>query len=302
MRILELFDDFHVPYVTEGHKHCRPGWVNVECPFCTGNPGYHLGFNLDSNYFHCWRCGGKNAEKVLSSLLNMKEYQVKEVITKYGGISKQRPTKEPVVKIKLKKLKYPVPTTPLQRQHELYLIKRKFDPEYLQQEWGLLGTGPISMLDSINYGHRVLAPVTWNNEVVTFQCRDITNRHPLKYMACPKERETIHHKHILYGKQSEWKSTGICVEGITDVWRLGVLSFAVFGIEFKMEQVREIAHHFRRVAVMFDGGEEQARTQAMKMVGKLKQFNVEAFRVDITGDPADMIQSEADYLVKQIIS
>lgn len=46
MDIVRLYHDYGVDHRTEGHKHCRPGWVNTECPFCEGNKGFHLGWNI----------------------------------------------------------------------------------------------------------------------------------------------------------------------------------------------------------------------------------------------------------------
>ena len=57
MKLIQLYQDYNVPFQTEGHKHCRDGWVNTECPFCTGNPGLHLGATLDGKIFTCWRDG-----------------------------------------------------------------------------------------------------------------------------------------------------------------------------------------------------------------------------------------------------
>jgi hypothetical protein len=109
------------------------------------------------------------------------------------------------------------------------------------------------------------------------------------------------HKHILYGKQPYFQETGICTEGITDVWRFGRAAFATFGIKYTTTQVRTIAKTFRRVAVVYDGNESTARTQANRLIAELQFRGVEAFRVDITGDPGSMKQSEADYLVKQLL-
>jgi len=60
-------------------------------------------------------------------------------------------------------------------------------------------------------------------------------------------------------------------------------------------------HAFSRVAVCFDGGEVQAKEQANKLVADLKFRGVDAWRVDIEGDPGDMAQEEANYLVKQLM-
>ena len=69
MDIIRLYRDYGIDHKAEGHKHTRPGWVNTECPFCTGNPGMHLGWNLKEEYFFCWRCGWHAPITTLSELL-----------------------------------------------------------------------------------------------------------------------------------------------------------------------------------------------------------------------------------------
>lgn len=297
MKILELYQDFNVQYQTEGHKHCRPGWINTACPFCSGNPGLHLGVALDGSHAYCWRCGWHPIQKAVAGLLKVPEYKAKQIIREYHGVID---TPEPIIKPRIKAHKLPSGIIPLQLQHTQYLIKRGFDPIYLEKEWNLMGTGPVSLLDGISYSHRIFAPVLWEGNQVTFQCRDITNRHPLKYMACPKVREIMHHKHILYGKQSEWKDTGICVEGITDVWKLGPLAFATFGIEYTLSQIRIMSQSFKRIAVVFDD-EIQAQNQADKLVGELCFRGVDAFKITIEGDPGSMPDDDIKHLINNVL-
>lgn len=297
MDIISLYQDFNVDYVTEGHKHCREGWVNVECPFCTGNPGYHLGYNLNENYFHCWRCGGHFITTTLSHLLKKPEKDVRKLINQYGII---HTTKIVKVEIRKKSFKYPSGTGLLSNAHIRYLQSRNFDPDQIINLWQLKATGPVSKLDNIDYKHRIVIPFIWNNQQVSFDSRDITGKDPGRYKACPKDRELIPHKSILYGKQEKWKEKGILVEGPTDVWRMGTSSCAVSGIKYTNHQIREISKQFRRVAVCFDD-DPQAKLQAAKIVAELKFRGVDAFRVDIEGDPGGMKQEDADYLVKQLI-
>ena len=66
MNIEQLYRDFGIPYATEGHKHTRDGWINIACPFCTGNAGLHLGFHLEDEYYVCWRCGGHSITDTLT--------------------------------------------------------------------------------------------------------------------------------------------------------------------------------------------------------------------------------------------
>lgn len=299
MDIVSLYRDYNIYHATEGHKHCRPGWVNVECPFCTGNPGLHLGATLDGSHFYCWRCGWHPAGLSLSKLLHIPLITVNVVIKQYGGVSVVD-TVAPI--IGEKEHKYPTGVADLQKSHIKYLEKRNFDPDKLVKLWKLQGTGPVAKLDGIDYSRRIMIPIHWEGQQVTFQARDITGKKELglKYLACPKQREAIHHKHMLYGKQEYWGWTGICTEGVTDVWRFGPYSVCTFGIEYKIQQVRMLASNFKRIAVAFDD-DPQAIRQAEKLVAELQFRGVDAFRVHIVGDPGAMPQSEADYLVKQII-
>ena len=84
------------------------------------------------------------------------------------------------------------------------------------------------------------------------------------------------------------------------MWRLGVNSFAVSGIEYTHEQVRVMAQTFKRVAVIFDD-EIQAQKQAKKLVADLKFRGIDSWNVKIKGDPGSMKQKDADELVKSIL-
>jgi hypothetical protein len=297
MKSIELFQYLNIPFVTEGHKHCRPGWVNMECPRCSGNPGMHLGWNIEDEFFRCWRCGWHPVLETLHALSGLPITKIREAIRMFGGRTRQR--KVTTETVKMKAFRFPTNTNRLSIPHKNYLIKRGFDPDYLEQEWGLRSTGPLSELDDIEYHNRILIPIYWNQQLASFQCRTTINKDP-KYKTCSKDRELVHHKHILYGKQSEWKGTGICVEGVTDVWRFGSRAFATFGIEYKQQQVKEIVKNFMRVAVCFDD-DPQAVRQANKLVSELRTRGISSWRVPIVGDPGDMNQIDADNLIKEIL-
>ena len=299
MRILELYNDYRVNFVTEGHKHCREGWVNTACPFCTGNAGYHLGYNTYDNYFHCWRCGGKQASKAISKILSIPESKARNLIRQYGGIAK-RNKEAPKVTVNLKPFKYPSGELKLLPPHIKYLENRNYDVDKLVHDWNITGTGPLSFLDDINYSRRILAPIEWDGKTVSFQTRDVTGKHSMKYMACPQAREEVEHQTILYGNPLKWQKRGICVEGITDVWRLGPLSFAVFGIDYTLDQVRQIKKFFDEVIVLFDP-DPQAQVQADKIVAQLRFKGVDAHKEFIPTDPGALSQNDANHLIKSLL-
>ena len=300
MKMSELLNALNIPFQSEGHKHCNPDWINMPCCFCEGNEGLHLGWNIEKEFFRCWRCGFHPTIETLCKLSNLSYQQIRELVRNYGGKTKALREKIQVPE-RIKSFKFPSSSAPLTERHKKYLEGRRFDPAKLEKEWGLLGTGPVSLLDQKEYKFRIIAPILWADKIVSFQSRDITNLAEQRYKTCPKDRELIHHKHILYGKQHSWKHTGICVEGITDVWRLGKFSFAIFGIGYKLQQIKEMVKHFTRIAIVFDS-DPQAILQANKLVAELKMFGREAWRVDIDGDPGEMKQDDAKHLVRELLT
>ena len=300
MDIIQLYKDFGVPYATEGHRHCREGWVNTPCPFCTGNPGYHLGYDTHGNYFVCWRCGWKATVKAISTLIRVSLPEAKEICRKYGG--KSRSVSIEHVQMNKKPFMLPSRTMPMTDKHKRYLAKRQFDPDYVEKVWRVQGTGPVSRLDTISFSHRLVIPIHWENKLVSFQTRDITGKHFLRYISCPEQREILRHKHIFYQAipSKEMSRTCICVEGVTDAWRFGTDAIATFGIKYTKYQVREISKRFDRVFVVFDD-DPQAIVQADKLAAELIFRGVDAYNIKIKGDPGSMKQADADALKKELL-
>lgn len=300
-----LLRDFNVPFTTAGeHPHSTEGWANVHCPFCYGSREYHMGINLEHGACHCWRCGPHSTVETISKLLNMIPLNARNTLNEYkttGAIITRKNTVEP--KVSIHPFKFPKPYGQLQPSHKKYLAARNFDPDQLEREFSLVGTGPVSFLDGIPYNNRIIIPILWNDEIVSFQARDITDKSDRKYLACPMKREVIHHKNIIYGKQESWWkfNTIIITEGVTDVWRLGPAAVATFGIEFKMEQVLQLIKAGKRFHIIFDD-EPQAQSQARKLAVKLKTLGKQAEVFQLEGDPGSMEQRDADHLVKELTS
>lgn len=303
MDILSLLNDFGINYQTEGHKHCRPGWVNIPCIFCSGNPGLHLGFTMDGKRAYCWRCGGKNIVFVISRLLNIDFYQTVEIMKYYKGTftkTKKYRTDESENK---KEFQFPNDLSALKTTHKNYLKKRGFDPNFIEKEWDLKSAGPISLLDQRDYRFRIIIPIYWESGIVSFQGRDVTNQSDTKYKACPKDREIIHHKHIVYAHpEIEWHRPIIIVEGVMDVWKLGRQAVATFGIDFLPKQVRLLIKKKKggednRITVVYDN-QKQAIKRANDLVSELRFRGMMADNYILTeyDDPGEMPQIEADKL------
>lgn len=306
MSIVNMYQQFGVETADVGHKKYRPGWINIDCPFCSNGSGkFHLGFNLNGNYFYCWQCGSHRIEAVLTKLFKASDTHVEELISTYRLKQRSRATDAAnaaaVIKIGRKRFKLPSETGELRQPHIKYLVRRGFDPVYLSEVWGVMGTSPFSTLDKISYKYRILLPILWNGKPASFQARDYTNKQTLKYLACPMEREVAHHKHILYGHPSLWKARkGILVEGAFDVWRFKEKACGTMGIGYTPEQVRLLGSMFTKLVIMFDP-EPVAQQRAKKLQAELSFRGVKTIVYgDLPTDPGALTQSDADAIVKEL--
>jgi hypothetical protein len=284
LNIVKFYQDHYVRYVTEGSKHSRPGWVQTACPHCSGHSGEHLGFNIQFSYFNCWRCGPHPVYETLAKLTGLSVPAIKKELQGYRVRGDHQVAHR--ILVRRQQFKLPSDTRPLRSAHKKYLAKRNYDANKLQSIWGeMYGTGTCSPLDGIDYKYRLLIPITLDERVVSFQARDITGKSFRRYMACPKSRELLDHKHTLYGLdqcgENKWV---MLVEGITDAWRMGPGAAATFGIEFTKHQVCRIVDKFEKAFVVYDD-DPQAVKQARKLQSALEGYNVPTEVLKAAGDP-----------------
>jgi len=308
MGILDFFNDYGIGTSPDNHKHHREGWINIECPFCTGTSGYHLGFNLSDHYFYCWRCGAHSVADTVMKLLGIKYYQASQIIIKYrlsaNGKKQISRNTNSSIKIKRKAFKFPTGVTKMEKVHHEYLRKRGFDSSYLEKKYGLMGTSWYSVLDGIPYGFRILIPIYWGGQIVSFQCRDYTGKQEKKYMACPQDRERIPHKNILYEGPTEpitsRRKLGICVEGAFDVWKIGEPAFASLGTGYTRQQIRLIAGLYESIVIIFDP-EKIAQQRAKELAAELRFHGVNTTVYNqLSTDPGDMTLDQVKKLKDEI--
>lgn len=293
---LKFYRDFRIIYSDSGNKHNRPGWIQIHCPFCPGIKNFHLGYHINSGAYNCFRCGPKGQISVLKKLLSCtgtKAFQIQQEYMIEGSIhyNSTKTDKKNALQCVL-----PAGCIPLQPQHINYLKKRDFVAEDLALQWGLVGTGPVGP-----YKHRIIAPIYFNNILVSYQGRDITGKTDLRYKACPQDQEVIDHQNIVYGLDNVRGDSCVIVEGITDVWRLGYNAVCCFGTAFTTAQVNLIAERMETVYVLFDSDDPNAIKQSDKLAILLnaRGLEIEILSLDY-GDPAEMDQDDADNLMLEL--
>lgn len=305
MKFQQLCLDHGIDWAPDGHRHYRPGWINVPCPFCTGSKNYHLGWSIAEEYFFCWRCGWHPVDQTTVALTDL---PFPEVLSRYEGRERgARRSSSPLPGARNAadaqvQLKLPSDCGPLRRDHARYLRGRGLDPEEIERVWEIRSTGPRSVASLADYSNRILIPIYWEGRMVSYQCRATSPRAEVKYKACPQSEELIQHKTLLYRHPQAVGTTGICVEGVIDVWKLGPAAFATFGIGYAPPQVKAIAELYQRVAIVFDP-EPVAQKQAKKLARDLLMHGTDVRIVPPPAgkDPGDLSIQEASKLVKDSI-
>lgn len=296
MEAIFLSNGIHVADSTE--KHYRRGWVNTPCPFCVGSSGNHLGWSINQQYFICWRCGWHPLDKVLSTLVRNTD-SISDILSDYKT-SSIRIKKEDRVATATKCV---LPSNiPLSKAARKYLRARKFNPTRLSALWELRSTNNLVCLPSMK--NRIVAPIYYKGRLVTYQTRDVTNKAKLRYITAAKDKEVVHHKHLVYGIDQVPTDSVVIVEGITDVWRLGFGAVCTFGIKYTPYQLLVLSK-FKNRFVLYDTTDPQARKQGRKLAEELSSFNGNTEYIELTGkysrcDPAELPSTYASDLMNEL--
>jgi DNA primase len=292
---IKFLETYNIPHNTSG-KNVGKDFVGVKCPFCD-DPSTHGGFNLSKSYYTCLKCGYHNLTKAVKVLVGVNYQQAKQIINEFksrGAESIYHPNELPATE-PTNVCSLPAFAAPLESFHKTYLKKRNFNPDKLIKEWRLIGTGFNG-----DYAMRIIAPIYFNNQLVSYQGRDITNESELRYKACAKKDEVIHHKNILYGIDKVKSDKCIVVEGITDVWRLGPGAVATFGTGFTNEQVLLLAERFEKVWFLFDIN-FKAIQASFKIERMLNGLGIKSDIIPLpTGieDPAELTDEQAKRIME----
>ncbi len=285
----KLLGDFKIPFTPS-----ERGWVNLQCPMCD-DEGEHGGFSPEGYYF-CFKCGWHPVLTVLSNLLPFAKEEIKKAIRPYY-LKQERILLKRQATPTAGVCRLPIGCIPFQDAHRKYLLSRNFNPDELEQTWGLKGTRHLG-----EYKFRIIAPIYFNGELVSYQGRDITGQASLRYKTCHKKDEVIHHKDIFYGLDYASTDKVIVCEGITDVWRFGAGAIATFGISVTPNQLLFLAKSpYEKIYVMFDT-EPQAVREAEKLVRNLTGLGKEAELIKLDkGDPAGLSTSEAAEIKQDLL-
>jgi len=287
MRIEEVLNELRVHFLREGgHHHSRPGWLQLDCPFCgsIGSGKFHFGINLKGMYGNCWKCGGHSLYSLLVEL-GLDRPKVREIT---GSLTTGLPFKSERTRSRLVE---PGRLGRLLPAHREYLRSRGFkNIAELEKLWEIKG---ISLHPSLAW--RIYIPIVKNRQRVSWTTRAIGDVFQ-RYRSASAEEEAVNHKTIVYGRDFCYHSI-IIVEGPLDAWRVGPGAGALFGTSFSLAQVEELSR-IRYRYICFDSSHE-AQTRACRLAEHLSVFPGEThFIVLDAEDPGSASPKEIKLLRK----
>lgn len=288
--ILSFAKDQGIPYELSG-KNVSRGWVAFCCPFC-GDSGFHLGIPLSGTHAYCWKCASHPLDKTLMELSGLSWYEFNQISPDYDGTASLQDIGRKVAlgtKIEL-------PEGSMEEVHRKYLKRRGFNPDELNREYGIYGTGMLG-----EWKYRIIIPIyDKDGQLVTFQGRDYTGKQTLRYKTLSVEKSIVNPKFILY---NEYKVVGnmICVcEGVFDALNMGPPFVATLGTSTTEQQCRKIAI-YEKAYIVFDP-EVQAQQRAMKLAEKVAALGGHPEVIDIGGenDPGSISKEYVQKIRKEL--
>lgn len=270
----QILINYNIHYKTEGHHHCRSGWIQFDCPFCgKGTNKYHMGYSLDGRFANCWRCGHHSLASTIAELtgLSIKSKQLQSVV-------KSLPSEKIEIVERRGKLELPN-TGKLLKQHKEYLRSRGFDNiEELETLWNIKGIG----IDA-NLAWRIFLPIYYNGEVVSWTTRSISKETKRRYIGAAAHQEIIDKTHLLYGQHYARHAVIVC-EGPFDVWKIGPGAVGTFGLNFSQQQILQLLKYPVRYICM--DNEIVAQQRARGLADMLSLYPGDTYNIQLDSKDA----------------
>jgi len=262
-------DDYGIDYRTH-NGNLSKGWLAaIDCPFCaengTGYGKYHMGIPETGTYGNCWACGGHSLRSIVSRLTP--DVSFGTLLHQYANYVEMhdRLAVEHASHIDF-------PYSSLGKVARKYLSSRNFDPDFLEEKYGMRDGGLIS-----DFSYRVVIPIIHNKVLVAYQGRSYHKLITPKYRFLSESECIENPKHILYNLDNCKHEYVILTEGVFDCIRLAgpycTNVCATMGISVSEEQVRLIADRFKSVYICFDP-EVVAQDRAHKLGARLSSMGV----------------------------
>lgn len=299
MRVLDwrrVLTEHRVPYIERG-ANVKRGEINVRCPFCgSADPSHHMGINLETGWYSCWRNrsqhSGKSPVRLLIRLLHV-PYGIARQIAGLGddyvdpegfdamaaalmsrdglaGAPQQLKRRKLLLDDGFREIREGGST----RRHFDYLVDargfRPHDVEVLTADYGVCAGV------SGDWADRVVMPYYLDGEVVTWTGRAL-GRSTMRYRDLSRDESVLPPKETLYNHDCLLAGGRVLLvaEGPLDALKLDVYGrrngVRAVGLSTNSATdaqaflLQAAADAFERVLVMMDNGDPLDVVDSMRM-------------------------------------
>lgn len=254
-----ILRDANIDYRTAG-KNVGRGEVNIKCPWCGHNdPSHHLGINLATSAYGCWRNSAHRGRSPLRLLTKLVGFGVaRSIVSRYGLTVQRHHATESDESLRPGVLAYPA---------GIYPFSRTFDArfaDYLAVARGFANADVDRVVDRFalrvarhgDYAARWIIPYLRGERPLYFTARAITRHASLRYKACPNDCAVVDPRTIVFNEVALENPAGVIVcEGPLDAIKAttyGPLPAVALGSNHATDaQIRELKRA-RRVVLMLD--------------------------------------------------
>ena len=298
----KYFESKGIEYHLPPEKNVTKGWVNIPCPFpgCA-DPSWHCGVSLEKEKFNCYKCKNRgHVARLVQELEQCSRKKAWSIFKSFSGSSggsglrhhRFPPLSRPNNTASTKRLDFPkLASKDFPRSYLTYLLNRGFDPDALIAKYDLYAGGRIG-----DYNHRIIIPIYYKRNMVSFTSRDITGLSDIPYIHSGINKSIIDPKRLIYNYDNvKIGKTIIVVEGVFDVWRIGEGAVCIFGTEYTWEQIEMILDKEPiRIIILFDAdAADKGRSLANQFSGigikDVKNFIIDRDDPDKL-DKADLVR------------
>lgn len=299
-KIIEVLDRYGIEYWTDG-KNVTLGWVNIKCPFCNDHSN-HMGIDPDTLMYSCWRCRESGHFTWLVHKLTGIQIEFIRHMIDEGSAGfkkdfaaqiedmcqpKRRKEKSDDQDVKFPDACHIIDEYTDSRLLDYYLERRDIKLQTLIDNYCLICEAGYHKM-------RIIIPIFFDGELVSWQAADMTGRAKEKYTMCPD----IDVNNYLY-KYEEIDTIMVPVEGILDQWRMGKGTVCTFGTSLTDRQ--KVLIKDKNLEALIFAWDGEAYNYARKMAEEMAPYidAVGIARLPWGADPDDLGHDKSWQLVAE---
>lgn len=289
---IKAFLDRHNIFYREHGTGVKRGNVIIHCPYCgSDDKGEHLGISLSNGVWGCWRNSshrGKDLAKLIINLIPISYAQARKLIGADNKVIEidlfDEIATDGYFKNDTDKTKSLIRTLLLPKDFREFGSRASSPFESYLESRGFVDV--LDVADTYNlkfavtgpYKGRIIMPVYFNGQLVTWTSRAINNNASLRYRSLGEDDSSINIKKTIYNfdRASEGGDVLFIVEGPVDTLKvdyylIGMEAHAVglFSMTISDDQLYwliQLFDKYNTVVLLLDSGETESSDKGIALL------------------------------------